>query len=670
MARNDDSIDFASGFSVVLNKVDAMLQEMRQTNQILVRALDIKAKYAGTAADRAAAASGAGGVRANSGPAAGATTVDQLQAVDLSRYDTTRYGAQQAAYDQMLLGGGGGRPQTTYTSGPVGGSNAPIDPTAGTTRSAPGRPAAGGGGRQGPPAGGTYTVIPAGGDPDHQGGLGAQARNSIPFVSRGVGAILGEIRSQREKNMRYQSIEGGSNVSGFKERMHEFVYGLSTAGVFGGAEASKAFYGATQMGYNGKQTEGMTRQDALNFMYHGKTARGSTIEESQTQLAVASRNAMINFNDLSSALDKVSEAAGKAGVNAQIAREQFTQSMATGIQQGYGAGSVSYSQNVIQTKASWGRDMSSLDLSNRMGAQFQYMAASAAGMTRGQYMADRRAGGTASAAADYKWDMRTIGNAINVEWVKSKILEIGGSAVIKANPNRATDIASEYIQQFQPDPAVVQAKLAPLSGLPADTPYDQLIKWAVEQIAGNTELQTAANNKPTTMSDLSTLGTGQVGDKPRTRGEAISKTAGRLNKDSIAAYKAMVSAGGTQHASIEQLINNNVNDKAHVIVSTDQGDREVTMAEAIQYYPTQLANGTAKNVDGSPVITAGAQETNLKTSDAEYKKTDIGKAYDAASANAAAGGTGAVTVGLTPEAQRLLRIVTPDEQADAAGFPR
>ncbi|MFE4863247.1 hypothetical protein, partial [Streptomyces sp. NPDC056670] len=283
-------------------------------------------------------------------------------------------------------------------------------------------------------------------------------------------------------NAYYQSVEGGSNFDGFEERLHEEAYRWTTFGVLNSDEARKAFKGVTRLGYNSKVEDGVGRQEALDFVYHGKTRRGASVDESLQTLQVNSKNALGSLNDLNDALNEVSDSAGKAGINSQLARAEFTQLMDQAIKSGYGSsasGVAALEQNI---KTSYGRSFQDVDASGRLGINRAYLAASMTGITVSEYLT---AGPTAKGQADAVTDkaFAKIGLKPGVEeWIKQQIAASGG------NVSEAVEqqIAEEMLQQFYPnDPQALAAVVGSLSGYPslAQDPV-KAAAWIVKQYNG------------------------------------------------------------------------------------------------------------------------------------------------------------------------------------------
>lgn len=544
-------------------------------------------------------------------------------------------------------------------------------------------------------------------------GMGNWARANLPRVGYALGgpvgaavgaavaygpAIPGEIRSQRDKNAYYQSIEGGSNLAGFGERAHEEAYRWSTFGVLSSDESRRAFKGVTQLGYNSKVEGGPGRQDALNFVYHGKTAYGATVDESLQELQVASKSALTNFKDLSTALKDVSDSAGKAGVNAQMARAQMTQLLDQAQSSGYGSSATGVAQLEQKTLNSYGRAYQGVDASGRLSMSHAYMAASVAGISLSKYLTG---GASVKGAADQKLDNATISAVLKPEaraWVIEQLNQSGGDP----SPEVIAQIAEELLNRFYAEDAgALASAVASLSGY---TAYAQdpvkAAGWVVEQLNGKGVGVTAKDmQKTATKQQKATSKTNSVqknvGDNLRDpvggdgTNSGVSALGGTLDTESsggflgfgsheskaVQAYNNWHNKNGGQEDPVLYSLLNAIHgdDKAKVEVSTKDGKKVVTLADAIKNHPNELASGKAVVVEGDQAGKAvsdilGKDKVDpLRDFSKEAAKTDSsGQSYsDWKAANTSS--TGKLQISLTAEARRLLTVMDNTGLAGSAG---
>ncbi|MFF7198184.1 hypothetical protein ACFZAM_31310 [Streptomyces sp. NPDC008079] len=514
-------------------------------------------------------------------------------------------------------------------------------------------------------------------------GVGRWARSSLPRIGAAVGgpwgAVAGaaiaastqvpaEVRSQRDKNAFYQSIEGGSNASGFGERLSEEGYRWSTFGVLSSQEARQAFKGVTKLGFNSKVEGGPGRQDALDFVYHGKTSYGATVDESLQEIQVATQSALTNFKDLSKALKDVSDSAGKAGVNAQMARGEFTQLMDTAIKTGYGSSSADVAQLEQQTKNSYGRSFQGVDVSGRLSQSHAVMASSLSGISVAQYMTG---GAGVKGAADAKLDAATVDAILKpgvADWVKEQINDAGGNV----GQDIVQQIAEEMLRQFYPNDlqalGPVVASISGNSGLTNDPVKAAM--WIVQQYNGKGAAETAktiAAGTNKTNQQLHDRNRPQSGTylMQHDRGRMLTSTLGTKSTAATRAYQDWSQSAGTdnQDLVIRNLLKDVDDDKTQVAVTTKSGKRVVSLADAIKNHRNELATGKAVIVSGdqagkSVKDVVGADNVDpLRDYSKEAAATDnSGMAYDTWTKKNSTS-AGKLQIGLTPDARRLLTVL-------------
>ncbi|MET7363275.1 hypothetical protein ABZS76_33225 [Streptomyces sp. NPDC005562] len=546
-----------------------------------------------------------------------------------------------------------------------------------------------------------------GGGGSGSSGLGSWVRSSLPSVGARIGgpwgAVAGaaasaatqipaEIRSQRDKNASYQSVEGGSNFDGFAERAHEEAYRWSTFGVLSSEESRKAFKGVTKLGYNSKVEDGQGRQDALNFVYHGKTAYGATVDESLQELQVASKNAQINFKDLSSALKEVSDAAGKAGVNSQMARAELTQLVDTATKSGYGSSAVGVAELEQKTKNSYGRSFQDMDVSDRLSLNHAYMASSMSGMSVSQYLTS---GPTAKGTADQALDNAAIQAVLKPgveQWIKKQIAKSGGNV----SEEVAAQIGEEMIQKFYPNdsPALAQVvgRLSGNGGLAKDPV--KAATWIVQQYnekgaaatardmsKGDRKKQKEISERNQVRKDVGETQRVPANDRGPNAGKPLigddldSEHSGGFlgfggdNSDAYNAYQDWHKKNGGQEDPVVYALLNKIDgdDDSKVAVSTKDGKKVVSLADAVKRHRNELASGKAVIVEGdhagkSVAEVVGKDKVDpLRDFSKEAKaKESEGEAYEKwekAHTKKSKKGRERLEISLTAEARRLLTVL-------------
>lgn len=487
--------------------------------------------------------------------------------------------AQQSA--QMAAGGsGGGSVPYVPGYGYYGGGGTP--PTTG-----PGGVYGGRGGHGGIPPSGAGS----GGGSSHLGLLGTIG-SKIPVAGLAVRGVE-ELLSQREKNAYYQNVEGGSNAGGFGERLSEEGYRWSTLGMFSSGEARQAFKGVTRIGYNGRVSpgHGPGRQQALNFVYHGKSSYGATVDESLTTLQTASENTQISLTELSKTLKQLSDDAGKAGVNAQMARSQMMGLFQQALSSGYGSGATAAAGTISDTMASYGRSYANSNAAGQLTPQYGRYAAAQAGMTYGQFTALQKTNPQAAANVRTGVGMQAISQVLTPQmqqFLRQQIIQYGG----KVDESTSLQIASQFLRQFgsQVDPEVITGQLSALTGIQFSD-YDHALGWVALQMAGDTEASRASTAKP---SDFT--GTGLV-SMAQAQSWGIANPSLDVFTKSKSEFKGIYPGGGKVDPVMAALASKVGNTKSqYVTVHTSAGPQVMRLDQAMATHPNELAAGQVQFV--------------------------------------------------------------------------
>lgn len=138
--------------------------------------------------------------------------------------------------------------------------------------------------------------------------------------------VLDFAERQRIANDQFREIQGGSQADAFQERAagRSFRIGQRLTRGFGGMSATDAdalFMGTTQAGLQGNE-----RQNALDFGAENFRKYAMNIQDSLRLIEVATQNGQHGLAGVAEALDGVTEAAVRSGVNAKQARDAFVAS--------------------------------------------------------------------------------------------------------------------------------------------------------------------------------------------------------------------------------------------------------------------------------------------------------------------------------------------------------
>jgi len=460
------------------------------------------------------------------------------------------------------LGGGGQTSQ--QAAGAWGGSGPPAGQTVSNNLppAASGNPPVGQTVAAGGPGGGTTTSSGGGGKKKNKSGGGSSGGSDgtfegtmrqLPIIKWGF-AATDEIVAQRNKNMQYQSVEGNTNVQGFGERSREETYRFSTMGMFSSQEARTAFKGVTSLGYNeaSKNAPGAGRQEALDFIYKGKSEYGQSVEEGLSALQSASRAANISFQQLSTSLGDVAKTAGAAGVNAKVAREQFINAMDAAVSSGYGSGSVTAAQVATKTVASYGRaSQQNTDITGQFSNTQTYLIAAQSGLSQPQARQIQRSDQPRWQKYRQKYVDTVMGNlgTAFVSAVKSKVQKEGGKEKIRGDEKLAADIGYEAAAETNTNTEAITNVATNLTGIQY-TSEETAMAAIVYNIAGlgQGEVSVDVEKSGATYDTKTGLITeGEYKGQKSTAGEATAPE-GDGKKDTVTAGDAAAAAGGNSGA--------------------------------------------------------------------------------------------------------------------------
>lgn len=611
------------------------------------------------------------------------------------------------------LGANGYNPTAGQTQGPGmgGGPGVPFgNPQAGQTQQGPAQAPGGGTAPHGGQGGGGHGQQGGGG-----GGWTNMALNAgyrVPYLGtamRAAGAIGDLYQSEREKNRAYQGIEGGSNASGFGERMHEEAYRWSMGFAMSGEMARRSFKGVTALGYTGKdQSSNQGRQAGLDFVYHNYNSRGMDVDESLGFLQSASRDATVNFSALSKALKEVSDTAGQAGVNAKLMRENFQGMLDTSISTGAGPGAANIAGMFSSTQASYGRSFQNSDMTGQLSTSYQYMVGAQYGVRPGQLQSIMRNKpqeyGRMVSGSQRQVITTTLGQSAITD-LEALIKQYGSTqqavpVIEQEFLNKHTEIDLNNISRVLS---------GALTGVQLDN--SNVMDWIIQQLMGNTAAaHTDTQNAMAPVSSKDTKGapTGKFGLVESTSAKTDAKSAassveynikhagdykdwgGLHNKESKTGktYYDIMEKSGKRDPVLEALLQNVKDpDATNVKVATASGDRVVSLAEAMKLFPNELARGDVELVSGnqsgqsvSDIVGGNVDASrdvkgeltnpdgskigqSLKQYEAHDYKDYPGKGGKQVSDNL-------VKVDLTAEAKQLLQLLPSiNNQSSATGYP-
>jgi hypothetical protein len=365
-------------------------------------------------------------------------------------------------------------------------------------------------------------------------GMIGSALRAIPgvgLVADAANSATNAYLNQREAGRVYQNVEGGSNLDAQTERLHEAVYQASMYGRMPQGAAAQAFGTVTAMGYNqaavGEGQQPQNRQSALNFIYGNYTKTGMDTSQSEQILQTASGNAQVNLTQLSAALNSLSEDAGKAGANADTARQQFNSYFASALGQGAGNGSTTLAAGISSMQASMGKEFSGVNFSGELSQQRQYLLSGMSGQTPAQlqYMQRNDPQQYLKMLSGQNMQFLTSGGLMTPQMtasMNSLINKAGGAAKVAGNPGVRDQIATQFLNQNQVSGNINEnlwaQEISALTGVNMNS--SQAFQWIVSQSAGDNE---SSHN-----SSLPNTGTTSLAPTTSTSSAAVSAAAAKV----------------------------------------------------------------------------------------------------------------------------------------------
>jgi hypothetical protein len=172
--------------------------------------------------------------------------------------------------------------------------------------------------------------------PDALGVLGPVGigLTALTGAYEGANMIGNAIAGQRQQGAYYQSILGGTNWGGQQQRMAQMGYRFSQIGNLSGAQANALFQGVTGLDMTGAQ-----RTNAMQQAVQMYDQLGVSIQSSLQNITIAAQSGNKELNNLAQSINTVTQAASAGGMNANVARQNFTNlyGAATQVVQGPGA---------------------------------------------------------------------------------------------------------------------------------------------------------------------------------------------------------------------------------------------------------------------------------------------------------------------------------------------
>lgn len=522
-----------------------------------------------------------------------------------------------------------------------------------------GPPPAGGGGAGGGGGGGGGGQAPS---PSGGGGGGGTTptqpglfENSLQAARNGilpVGAafnILDEIRSQRDKNAQYQAIEGTDNLTGFHERYNEALYSMTTRGMFSPEESSALFKNVTALGLTERSDNaGLTRKEALDFAYDSKKMMGMDVQESSNILVEATKYATTSLGELSNELQQVSKAAGEAGVNSKVARENFMRLYSTAQENGM-PGSLGTTGMIAEYQTKMGRGYQNVDMSGLYSSGYQAMMSAATGMDMNAIKATAITNPTGYAQMVGQQQDVALSSLVTPDmetWLANEVQEAGGYDLLARSEDFLAQSYARWLQYLSetgaPPVEVFAQAVGALTGQANMNPTEAYLFLlgqyggkSMEDVAKEQEEKVAVKEGSTDANMFAGQSVTEHGVNTAAEwGFKAARMEGPLGMNMNAipgfapaaaaigggfglmsglfgtegpaaatdAYMSWSDTEGKSDPVMEQILNGlkeqGIDDEQRVRVQTAEGEKVVNIEEAVKYYRNQLTTGVARFAGG------------------------------------------------------------------------
>jgi hypothetical protein len=560
--------------------------------------------------------------------------------------------------------------------------------------------------------------------------------------AEGVNNGMEWLTNEAAQNSRYQSIYAGDNTSvggffsgvgalfggstddrsGIANRMAETGYVLGNRFSPGGMneeQARAAFQGVSQLGYVGDQ-----RDQNLAFVKRAYKNLGMDPRETLQYNQLQSQFGQNNLDSLYQSLENVSKAAQRTSQSAEVLRKSFVGNYQAALTGGAGAASTGLA-GAMTMMTSTNRDLAGVSygagvLTNPL---LQYAGAGMIGMTPGQVQGQAAQGNPFPQLASQQALTSSMLNQAVPSSVMNRMNQLiagkGGRDKVQASGGAQYDIATDLIQhpEWNTEAVRMAMQMAGVTGIDQNSSPEQVAEAFINYQSGNDFKKQAAG-----LSDqysVKMLGQGNESDNFK---KFQSDLSDRQNKETVtggswlsdtgndimgwfgidtrsdeqtaidqgnataSAYKDLQKNRGNSGLSdpaIEAAISRFGSDpNMKIRVQTKEGDKVVSLADAIKYYPDQLTKGSASIASTDASMNkkrigdvTGVKDVNVGPMDDSSKSQTFGDSADqwdkdnpvnGTTNSDDSGGNGKVTISLSPEVARLFNVTGSGVNIDAA----
>jgi hypothetical protein len=563
----------------------------------------------------------------------------------------------------------------------------------------------------------------------------------------GVNNGMEWLTNQRAANSRYQSIYAGDNVSvggifsgmgamfggstddrsGIANRMAETGFVLGNRFRPGGMteeQSRAAFQGVSELGFVGNR-----RDENLQFVQRAYKNLGMDPGETMQYNQLQSQYGQNNLDSLYQSLEKVSKAAQRTSQSAESLRKSFVGNYQTALAGGAGASATGLAGAMTMMTAN-NRDLAGVSygagvLTNPV---LQYAGAGMIGMTPGQVQGQAAQGNPFPQLASQQALTSNMLNQSTSPAVKQKLKDLiagkGGREKVQGSGGAQYDIATDLIQHPEWNTEAVRMAMmqAGVSGIDQSSSPEQVAEayinftsgndftkqagslqdqYSVKMLGKGNESQTFQDFKKG-LSDRQTKESASASWFGSTTTELLNgigidtrsdeQTAIDQGNATADAYKDLQKNRGDSGLSdpgIEAAISRFGSDpNMKIRVQSKDGDKVVSLADAIKYYPDQLTKGSASiastdsSLNGKRISdVTGVKDVNVGPMEDSSKTQNFGDSADQWSKDNPVEGTkeedsgngsGKVTIELSPAVARYFSVTGTGvniDSAAAAGVP-
>lgn len=530
------------------------------------------------------------------------------------------------------------------------------------------------------------------------------------FAANQIGNFM---ESQRAANAEWQSIMGGGQADAIGERIQQRLFGFQQFGFMDSEEAQRLYRGVSETGLRGSD-----RDMAMSFALDNYREMGMSVKQSMEIIQEAAKTGSTALGGVAEALERVTESAAEAGVNADQARQSFIRSwkQATDV---LGGGSAAAQLAGAETAAITGLGPQFADVSLGLadptvmrrvgtavfgGAGLNEVAGMImeGGAGREQYVAGRMelldrdiqrlfrspegyqyAQQLAAQARDSSGRIPSgAARAIIAELLRNRVLidmqvipqylkamGLGGLDMYSALEIVLQRMAGglDLVGEMQEASAAVQTRIVDTSG--PNLQVQTRTPGEMERYEANQAQLSEAKDRAGIRRGIGGLGIGWLGadvEEERIL-QAFRKDVDKTGR--IGGISQMIKDSDTFREGIKK-----------VAVQTKDGPRVVTLAEAMEHYRDQIDRGDVTVVEGSfrgdtlkNLVGGGYGDESIEVTSATREAIEgVGMTeeewrHEQAKAREAGEG-GAVILDLTPEARKILEVrsfsgpVTFDEE--------